>query len=47
MIKIEIQEKKSLSHVSQKCYLNCEWTLLQTECNRLIDVHTNYTKLEC
>ena len=27
MIKTEIQEKKSLGHVSQKCYLNREWTL--------------------
>ena len=26
MIKTEIQEKKSLSHVSEKCYLNREWT---------------------
>ena len=26
MIKTEIQEKKSLTHVSQKCYLNREWT---------------------
>ena len=26
MIKIEIQEKMSLRHVSQKCYLNREWT---------------------
>ena len=28
MIKTEIQEKKSLSLVSQKCYLNREWTQL-------------------
>ena len=31
MIKTEIQEKKSLSHVSRKCYLNREWTHMQGE----------------
>ena len=38
MIKTEIQEKKSLSHVSQKCYLNREWTL-EVTCLDLVFVN--------